>query len=88
MAAIGLRSAGSWAELTWSTSWVPLLFAVLELVAKEGTFFFLVDQTVCSFQGQCVENTYNTRNTKRRPTKSHAAEDPGAGPATASSWAC
>jgi hypothetical protein len=48
----------------------PLRNSVLELEAKEGTFFFLVDQTVCSFQGQCVENTYNTRNTKRRPTKS------------------
>jgi hypothetical protein len=44
--------------------------AVLELEVNNGSFFFIVDQTVCSLQGKCAENTYNTRNTKRRPTKS------------------
>jgi hypothetical protein len=46
-----------------------LRVSVLELESAEGTFFFLVDQTVCSLQGQTAENTYNTRNTTRRPRK-------------------
>lgn len=37
---------------------------------RDGTFVFIVDQTVCGLQGKSAQNTYNTRNTRRRPARS------------------
>ena len=44
-----------------------------QLLAREGQrgrYYFLVDQTLCSQQGDKTENTYSTGNRKRRPSKS------------------
>jgi hypothetical protein len=50
------------------------LLAVLQaqMLAQEsklGRFVFLVDQTLCSQQGDRTENTYSTGNRQRRPRK-------------------
>ncbi len=49
----------------------PVQHTLLELEAvKDGIFIFIVDQTVCSVQAESAENSYHTRNTKKRPQKS------------------
>ena len=42
---------------------------LLALEAKKGRFLFLMDQTLCSQQGDKTENTYSTGNRQRRPRK-------------------
>jgi len=42
---------------------------LLALEAKKGRFVFLIDQTLCSQQGDKTENTYSTGNRQRRPRK-------------------
>jgi hypothetical protein len=42
---------------------------MLALEAKEGRFAFLLDQTLCSQQGDKTENTYSSGNRQRRPRK-------------------
>jgi len=49
----------------------PLRAALLEFEAQRGTFLFLVDQTFCTQQGQCGENTFSCGNYRKRPRKSH-----------------
>jgi hypothetical protein len=41
----------------------------LSLESKQGRFFFLIDQTMCSQQGDKTENTYSSGNRQRRPRK-------------------
>jgi hypothetical protein len=40
---------------------------VLALESKGGRFVYLIDQTLCSQQGDKTDNTYSTGNRKRRP---------------------
>lgn len=42
---------------------------VLALESRVGRCVFIVDQTMCSQQGEKTENTYGTGNRKRRPRK-------------------
>jgi hypothetical protein len=42
---------------------------VLAMEAKQGRFVYLIDQTLCSQQGDKTENTYSTGNRQRRPRK-------------------
>lgn len=42
---------------------------VLALESTHGRFVFLIDQTLCSQQGETTENTYSTGNRKRRPRR-------------------
>ena len=42
---------------------------VLALESKQGRFLFLVDQTLCSQQGDKTQNTYSSGNRQRRPRK-------------------
>jgi hypothetical protein len=42
---------------------------LLALESKKGRFVFLMDQTLCSQQGDKTENTYSSGNRKRRPRK-------------------
>jgi hypothetical protein len=42
---------------------------MLLLESKIGRFLFILDQTLCSQQGDKTENTYSTGNRKRRPRK-------------------
>src|SRR5580700_3061559 len=42
---------------------------VLAMEAKKGRFVYLIDQTLCSQQGDKTENTYSTGNRQRRPRK-------------------
>lgn len=46
-----------------------LQIAVLARESMVGRFAFLIDQTLCSQQGDKTENTYSTGNRKRRPRK-------------------
>jgi hypothetical protein len=43
--------------------------AVLGLERRAGTYFFLVDATLCGQQGQKTANTFSTGNRQRRPRK-------------------
>lgn len=42
---------------------------LLVLSAPQGTWVFIIDQTLCSQQGEHTENTYSTGNRQRRPRK-------------------
>ena len=42
---------------------------MLVLESKKGRFVFILDQTLCSQQGDKTENTYSTGNRQRRPRK-------------------
>lgn len=42
---------------------------MLLLESKTGQFVFILDQTLCSQQGDKTENTYSTGNRQRRPCK-------------------
>jgi hypothetical protein len=42
---------------------------LLAMETKKGRFVFLMDQTLCSQQGDKTENTYSTGNRQRRPRK-------------------
>jgi Transposase DDE domain len=46
-----------------------LQLELLRMEAKEGRFLFLMDQTLCSQQGDKTENTYSSGNRQRRPRK-------------------
>jgi hypothetical protein len=48
---------------------VALRAQLLGLESRQGTFVFIVDQTLASQQGHKTENTYSTGNRQRRPRK-------------------
>ena len=53
-----------------STAVLSMLYEqVLVLSAPQGTWVFILDQTLCSQQGDHTENTYSTGNRKKRPRK-------------------
>lgn len=56
-----------WAKGDWLHSLRAWLLAQAGLV--QGTFFFLLDQTLFSKQGQNTPNTFSTGNRTRRPKK-------------------
>jgi hypothetical protein len=47
----------------------PLQTQMLQMESADGCFAFLLDQTLCSQQGEKTENTYSTGNRQRRPRK-------------------
>lgn len=47
----------------------PLQAQLLALEPTRGRFLFLIDQTLCSQQGDTTENTYSSGNRRRRPRK-------------------
>lgn len=47
----------------------PLRFALLQLEARKGRFFFVIDATLSSQSGRKTQNTHSTGNRKRRPRK-------------------
>jgi hypothetical protein len=48
---------------------IALYAQVLAQESKSGRYAFLIDQTLCSRQGDKTQNTYSTGNRKRRPRK-------------------
>src|SRR5205085_3409666 len=42
---------------------------LLVLSAPQGTWVFILDQTLCSQQGEYTENTYSSGNRQKRPRK-------------------
>jgi len=62
------RSLG---RMFWeSTNVLSALYEqVLVLSAPEGTWVFILDQTLCSQQGEHTENTYSSGNRQKRPRK-------------------
>lgn len=60
-------------QLRWSRNWM-VLTEVAELLLqaesrRQGTWFFIVDQTYCGQQGQKTENTFSRANYRPRPKK-------------------
>jgi hypothetical protein len=55
----------------WQTKNVlgTLADQLLRMTAPEGTWMFILDQTWCSQQGICTQNTYSTGNRQKRPRK-------------------
>src|ERR1700683_3796066 len=58
------------AQNGFARDWMKVYhMAVLVLEQEVGRWFFILDQTFCSQQGQKTENTYSMGNRKRRPCK-------------------
>lgn len=56
----------------WLRRMAPAAILRATVLAQEslsGTYFFLVDQTLCGQQGHKTENTFSTGNRQRRPRK-------------------
>ena len=53
-----------WKKNTWNNI---LRTQLLACETKDGTFLFLLDQTLCAQQGRKTQNTFSTGNRKRRP---------------------